>query len=392
MKLYVIRDSTFTLSNGQPASDLISYDAFAKRYLAEFEEVVLVGRLFPAEDPATKPAVGPGVSFLALPGYHGPVGFLRSLPAILKVVARSVEPGAAYILRVPTTVPSLYSLILRLRGIPFAVEVAADPYDGYSRQALNNHPLAPLFQALFVRLMRWQCKAAAVSAYVTREALQRRYPPRSAETSFAFTSIDLVPETYADAPRPAASFNTAKPHLVLVGNMQKSFKGHDVLLKAMKRLKDDGLETRLTIVGYGENRDLYAGMAETMGLEVAFTGKLQNGEPIRRVLDTGDLFVLPSRQEGLPRALLEAMARGLPAVATRVGGTPELLGDDCLAPAEDYDALAARIRAMVSDPALLARHSAINLDTARRYNVTEVTKARLAFYRQVRATSERRSA
>lgn len=390
MKVYVIRDSTFTLSGGLPASDVISYDGFAKRYLAEFEEVVLVGRLFPKEDPATKPATGPGVSFIALPGYHGPVGFLRSLPSILKVMRRSIEPGAAYILRVPTTVPSLYSLLLRLRRIPFAVEVAADPHDGYSRKALNNHPLAPVFQALFVRLMRWQCKAAAASAYVTREALQRRYVPRSPDTSFAFTSIDLVPEAYAEGPRTAGSFNTTKSHLVLVGNMQKSFKGHDVLLKAMKRLKDEGLETRLTVVGYGENQPIYASMAEEMGLDVAFTGKLQNGEPIRRVLDTGDLFVLPSRQEGLPRALLEAMARGLPAVATRVGGTPELLNEDCLAPPDDPEALADRIRTMISDPQRMAHHAAINFETAKRYNVAEVTKARLAFYRQVRAVSEAR--
>ena len=390
MKVYVIRDSTFTLSGGVPASDVISYDGFAKRYLAEFEEVVLVGRLFAQEDPATRPAVGPGVSFLALPGYHGPIGFLKSLPAILKVIGTSIEPDAAYILRVPTTVPSLYSLMLWIKRVPFAVEVAADPFDGYSRQALNDHPLAPLFQFVFVHLMRWQCKAAAVSAYVTRAALQKRYPPRSAATTFDFTSIDLTPEAYAAGPREAASFDLDSPRLVLIGNMQKSWKGHDVLLNAMKILKDQGRSTRLTVVGYGENQPLYARMAEEMGLDVHFTGKLQNGPPIRDVLDQGDLFVLPSRQEGLPRALLEAMARGLPAVATRVGGTPELLGDDSLVPADDPAALAARIAEALADREGLARRAATNFETARRYNVGEVTKARLAFYRQVRAAVEMR--
>ena len=390
MKVYVIRDSTFTLSNGQPASDVLSYEGFAKRYLAEFDEVVLVGRLFPKEDPASRPAVGPGVSFLALPGYRGPLGFLRSLPSILRVVLQSLERDAAYILRVPTTVPSLYALLLQLRGQPFAVEVAADPRDSYSRKALNNSRLAPLFQALFVGLMRWQCRTAAVSAYVTREALQRRYPPRSAATSFAFTSIDLTPESYASGPRSAESFNRDRPHLVLIGNMQKSWKGHDVLLQAMKRLKDDGLDTRLTVVGYGENQPLYAAMAEQLGLDVHFTGKLTNGAPVRDVLDQADLFVLPSRQEGLPRALLEAMARGLPAVATRVGGTPELLDDDCLAPPDDPEALADRIRDALSSRQELARRAARNFETARSYRVEEVTRARVAFYRQIKAAVEHR--
>jgi glycosyltransferase involved in cell wall biosynthesis len=390
MKVYVIRDSTFTLSQGQPASDVLSYEGFAKRYLAEFDEVVLVGRLFAKEDPASRPAVGPGVTFLALPGYRGPVGFLRSLPEILRVVFRSLHRDAAYILRVPTTVPSLYALLLHLRGQPFAVEVAADPRDSYSRKALNNSVLAPAFQALFVSLMRWQCRAAAVSAYVTRDALQRRYPPRSSETSFAFTSIDLTPETYSDGPRRADTFDMGRPRLVLIGNMQKSWKGHDVLLRAMKILKDRGRDLRLTVVGYGENQPLYAQMAQDMGLDVHFTGKLQNGAPVREVLDQGDLFVLPSRQEGLPRALLEAMARGLPAIATRVGGTPELLDDDCLAPPDDPESLAARIDEALASPEELARRAAVNFATAQRYNVTEVTKARLAFYRQIKVCVEQR--
>lgn len=390
MKVYVIRDSTFTLSGGLPASDVIDYEGFAKRYLAEFDEVVLVGRLFPKEDPATRPAVGPGVTFLALPGYHGPVGFLKNLPAILKVIGRSIEPDAAYILRVPTTVPSLYSLLLRLKGVPFAVEVAADPHDGYSRQALNNHPLAPLFQFAFVNLMRWQCKAAAVSAYVTRDALQKRYPPRSPETSFAFTSIDLTPETYSDGPRRADTFNMDRPRLVLVGNMQKSWKGHDVLLRAMKILKDRGRSLRLTVVGYGENQPLYAQMAEDMGLDVHFTGKLQNGPAVREVLDQSDLFVLPSRQEGLPRALLEAMARGLPAVATRVGGTPELLNDDCLAPPDDPESLAARIEETLASREELARRAEVNFHTAQCYNLLAVMEVRSRFYRAVKAGIKRR--
>src|SRR5690606_23875432 len=137
-----IRDSAFTLKNGEPSSDLLFYEAFAKRYLSEFDQVVIVGRLFNQEDPATSPATGPGVTFLALPGYHGPGGFLRNFPKILRVVLSAIEPRAAYILRIPTTVPSLFSIILWLRRIPFAVEVAADPHDGYSKQSLNGNRLA----------------------------------------------------------------------------------------------------------------------------------------------------------------------------------------------------------------------------------------------------------
>jgi len=59
-------------------------------------------------------------------------------------VSGTVDRNSAYLLRIPATISLLYSIVLRLRGIPFAVEVAADPYDGYSSEALGNHPLAPL--------------------------------------------------------------------------------------------------------------------------------------------------------------------------------------------------------------------------------------------------------
>jgi glycosyltransferase involved in cell wall biosynthesis len=388
MKVYVIRDGAFTLANGQPASDLINYDAFAKRYLTEFSEVVLVGRLFKKEDPAARPATGPGVTFLPLPGYHGPIGFLKNLPRIIATIARSIEPGAAYILRIPTTVPSLYSIALWLRRIPFAVEVAGDPRDGYSRQSLNNHPLAWLFRGLFVTLTRWQCRTAIASAYVTRDALQRHYPARNQLSAFSFTSIDLTPDSYSSGPRQFNASVASKPHIVLVGNMQKSAKGHDVLLKAMRRMKDRRYNPRLTIVGYGENMPTYAKMAKDLDLDVHFTGKLPNGAPIRQVLDAADIFVLPSRQEGLPRALLEAMARGLPAIATSVGGTPELLEGTCLVPPDDPDALAERIIAIISDITEMERLSARNLAVAKQYNVEQVTQARIAFFRLIKSVCQ----
>lgn len=392
MKVYVIRDGAFTLANGQPASDLINYDAFAKRYLSEFSEVVLVGRLFRREDPAAKPAIGPGVTFLPLPGYHGPVGFLKSLPSIITTIARSVEPGAAYILRIPTTVPSLYSIALWIRRIPFAVEVAGDPRDGYSRQSLNNHPFASLFRRLFVALTGWQCRTAIASAYVTQFALQRRYPPRSESSSFSFTSIDLTPESYASGPRQFHAAVVSKPHIILVGNMQKSAKGHDVLLKAMQHMKQRGRDSRLTVVGYGENMATYARMAKDSDLDVVFTGKLPNGAPIRQALDEADMFVLPSRQEGLPRALLEAMARGLPAIATSVGGTPELLESQCLVPSDDPETLADRIIALIDNPAEMERLSARNLAVAQKYNVEMVTRARLAFFKRIKSVCQSKGA
>jgi glycosyltransferase involved in cell wall biosynthesis len=391
MKVYIVRDSDFTLKGAAPASYLLHYDAYAKRFLSSFDEVVLVGRLFEREDPTALVATGPGVAFVGLPGYHGPLGFLKALPKIVRTVWSTLDRDAAYILRIPATIPTLYSVLLRLRGIPFTVEVAADPYDGYSKQALNNSKLAPMFRSLFVRATKWQCQTAVASAYVTREALQKRYPPRDPATSFSFTSIDLRDEAFVAAPRAADSFPLQGLHMVMIGNMQKTLKGHDTLIEAIARLKQRGIDVTATVIGFGESLATFKELATRLGVgdRLTFTGKLQNGGPVRDMLDTGDLFVLPSRQEGLPRAMLEAMARGLPAVASRVGGTPELIDEKYLFEAGDIDGLVERIAAFAGNREALAAASARNLEVARTYHATIVTSRRTAFFDRVASLSGR---
>ena len=119
-----------------------------------------------------------------------------------------------------------------------------------------------------------------------------------------------------------------------------------------------------------------------------FVGELATPEAVQRELDRSDLFVLPSRTEGLPRALIEAMARGLPCVASRVGGVPELLDDlDLVAPG-DPDLLAERLVAVLSDPAQQGAMSQRSYELAQKYRSAALTAHRNKFYGYVRDASQ----
>src|SRR5207253_6445170 len=109
--------------------------------------------------------------------------------------------------------------------------------------------------------------------------------------------------------------------------------------------------------------------ANAAGLNGAarFRGQLASPDAVRAELDRADLFVLPSRQEGLPRAMLEAMARGLPCIGSTVGGIPELLPAEDLVPPGDASALTQKIHDVLGDPQRMARMSARNLEKAREY-------------------------
>ncbi len=110
---------------------------------------------------------------------------------------------------------------------------------------------------------------------------------------------------------------------------------------------------------------------------------------MRQELDRADLFVLPSHQEGLPRAAIEAMARGLPCVGSTVGGFPELLPAEDLVPPGDAAALARKLREVVTDPDRLDRMAARNLGAAREYREDVLRPRRTAFYEHLRAATTR---
>ena len=100
--------------------------------------------------------------------------------------------------------------------------------------------------------------------------------------------------------------------------MEHLYKGQGTLIAALAERS----ELRLTLVGDGCYRQRLGELASELGVaeRVRFLGRLPSGAPIREELDRADAFVLPSRQEGLPRAILEAMALGLLFIGSNIGG------------------------------------------------------------------------
>lgn len=145
--------------------------------------------------------------------------------------------------------------------------------------------------------------------------------------------------------------------LVFLGALSER-KGLDTLLAALASPALAGHDWRLTAVGNGDRKQ-WRGEVIRLGLahRVDLPGWME-GEGARALLAGADLLVLPSRQEAMPMAILEAMAAGVPVVATEVGEIPDLVLDGAtglLVPAGDADALAAAIARLLASPAERAR-------------------------------------
>jgi glycosyltransferase involved in cell wall biosynthesis len=149
------------------------------------------------------------------------------------------------------------------------------------------------------------------------------------------------------------------PDVAVVGTVGRLEirKGTDTLLEAAARLGSHGVERwQLVLVGDGPMRGELEALAARLGIaeRTLFVGARTD---VRETLAALDVFVLPSRTEGMSNALLEAMAMACPVVATAVGGTPEVVTEGAsglLVPSEQPDAMAAAVARALRSPDLAA--------------------------------------
>jgi len=361
------------------------YDFF-KRYLDVFDAVCPIARVRSVDEPprGARRADGPGVSFASLPHYVGPWQYARCYPALRRAVHLAVSPPAAVILRVPGPIGTLVESAMRAAGRPFAVEVVGDPQDVFSPGGVRTR-LRPLFRWWAPRTLRRQCAGACAATYVTARILQERYPPAAGVFTSGCSDIDLDDDAFVAHPRPCRA--ASEPwSVLLVGSLEQLYKGPDVLIEAAALCAGLGLHLHITIVGDGKHRLELEALARARGLadRIRFTGELPPGAAVRSELDRADLFVLPSRTEGLPRALIEAMARAVPCIGTSVGGIPELLSPGELVEPGSAPALAAKLREVLGDVQRLSLLSAANLEHARAFHKDTLVPQRRGFFRVVK--------
>lgn len=158
----------------------------------------------------------------------------------------------------------------------------------------------------------------------------------------------VTPERYA------SDGHAPGKQLIFVGRLA-AVKGIAVLLRAFAGVQERHPDARLTLIGDGVERPALEALASTLGLaeSVTFAGPKTQAE-VAETLATADLFVLPSFAEGVPVVLMEAMASGLPVIATRIAGISELVEEGVagrLVPPGSDAALAEAITALLDDPA-----------------------------------------
>ncbi|WP_049979581.1 glycosyltransferase family 4 protein [Halolamina rubra] len=341
------------------------------RGLDDYEFTVGYGAEYAEEQVAQLEADGIDTKQFPLIRHYNPV---TAVPAVVSL-ARYLRREEFDIVHTHSTEAGIIGrFAAALAGVPNVVHtVHGVPFADDRNEALNQFVLA------CERRAATHTDRIVTNADVIAEEYLERGIGRPEQYTTVYSGVDLA--AFADA-EPAEDLPGERPRVVMVGRLADG-KGHGVLLDAVPSMDD--FEGSVCIVGDGPLYESLEAEIEERGMseQVFLTGYR---EDVPQILAASDVLVLPSFREGTPRVITEAMASGLPVVATDIAGIPEQVEDGQngnLVSTGDSAALAARMGDLVGDSELRERMGEAGLERAERFSVEAMVEALDGVYQQL---------
>lgn len=356
-----------------------------QRYLAVFNTITVVGRKGTLVDDtaiASRLALSSSenVSFCLLDNISTVKTKIFGNSRVKKIISELVSSHDAVIARLTSEIGLLAIKEAKKQNKPYAIELVDCPWDAlWNYGTLKAKLYAPILTHNVKRAMRY----SKFSLYVTKDFLQNRYPSPFAEVidcsnvQISQYSPEILNNRLA---RIRNNDSTKTIKFGLIGSLHGKMKGIDVAIKALSLSKQHIGRFEFHILGAGD-ASTYRQQAKYYGISnsVFFDGVLPSGDAVFRWLDNIDIYLHPSYKEGLPRALIEAMSRGCPALATNVAGTPELLTDEYLINSGDYKKLSEKIITIHNDSATLIEMATNNFKVTEKYTSSFLDEKRKIF-------------
>lgn len=245
------------------------------------------------------------------------------------IVKKAVLQSDYIIARLPSFNGNMAINFAKKYGKPYLVEVVGCSWDALRNYNIKGKIIAPFSYYS----QKKSIKDADYAIYVTKNFLQSRYPAKGKSINCSNVSLTELDESILEKRINSIQNKNLENKLVIgtIAAVDVNYKGQDLIIKALSNLKKEGyMNFEYQLVGQGDPTRLssIARKYDVMD-QVQFFGPLPH-KKVLNWLDSIDIYAQPSKTEGLPRALIEAMSRGLLCIGTNTGGIPELLNDEFL--------------------------------------------------------------
>ena len=290
-------------------------------------------------------------------------------------VLNELKYDRAVVIRAPSTSGTIAADYCQTHGVPFLVEAVGCPWDSLWNHSLKGKMLAPGMWKDFRRTMR----NADYAVYVTSKFLQNRYPTNGKAAAISDVELQPLDDAILEKRLKKIQKHKGTIKVATAAAVNAAYKGQQFVIEALAMLKAQGNSDYEYHLAGGGEPSMLKDLAVHLGVEnqVIFEGSIPHNDMFTW-LDEMDLYIQPSLQEGLPRAVVEAMSRALPALGARTGGIPELLGEECIFPRKNVDAIAEKLRQMSIDQMIsMAKHNFLH---AKQFQKELLEKKRFEFY------------
>jgi glycosyltransferase involved in cell wall biosynthesis len=325
---------------------------------AAFPKVVMVAHLKESTPPEGYYLIPPGddLEVVGLPQVKTELGMLLIMPVIAWRCWLATKKMDIAHARMPNHTGVIGAFACDLRGVPVFCQIIDDWYLAARRMPWMRKFGLGLPLKLHLYLYDW------LERMVCRGKLVFAQGQSCYEKHVGHSDCELVLSTahYLHDIIPPRQRFVSKPYTILTVARLTGVKNQQLTIRALAKLLAEGQEWRCVFVGDGPHKASLVQLAKELNVEshVHFAGQAARGDALWQYFDAADCFVLSSRSEGTPKVLLEAMARGLPIIATAVAGIPTSVKHEergLLIEDNDVNGLVAAAKRLAGDPAFSYR-------------------------------------
>lgn len=390
MKVAFFHDAPLVYGqDGQVYSTGFTYNIW-ERYLAVFDSIIVSTRM--RVDDSINGSItknmnlssGPRVEFKPISKYSKKMDRIFNIKEISVQIRKSLTQSDCAIIRLPSFIGRIACKEAIKMGKPYLIEVVGCAWDAlWNHGSITGKILAPYS---FLKTRRLISKSK-YTIYITKEFLQSRYPSHGRTCICPNVNISCVSSQILDN-RIRKIDNKKEQDVIvfgLVGSLDVSYKGHETVIKAFSLLKDRIPNFRIEFLGSG-NPARWIKLAKECGIykHVKFLGVLPSGDPVFNWMDNLDVSLQPSSAEAQGRCIIEAMSRGCPVIASKVGGIVELIDSDWLISSGDYVDLSTKILELINNKKVLKQQATRNFEEAKQYYKENIEFKRKKFLQEYR--------
>lgn len=328
------------------------------------------------------------IKFIAIPDLIKPKS--NAINPIIRrkhntIIKNEIKKADLVIVRLPSTSGHVAMKFIKKYNKKHIVEAVGDPFTAYWFYGnIQGKILAPFKTFSMKRDVRY----AKNVIYVSSKFMQERYPTKGNSIGCPDVVLD-IPKINVLESR-IKKINAIKSNnaivLGLIGSLNVDYRGHETLLKVAKLLKKRGINPEIRFLGDGNQKKMID-KASTYGLKnhVVCNGTLPGGAPVFNWLDDIDILVMPTKQETLGRAVIEAMSRGCPVIGSSETAIGEQIGSDCLVNADDFIEIADKVEKMINNTDYMTYCAYENFYRSFKYTSKQTDLIRNDFFKKVLA-------